>query len=592
MSFFKKLLGKEERMLARGDINPDVHPINAALQQKFARGVNYNMKIIVRGDKNVGKSTLFARLKGEPFKEDYVPSTEIQVASINWNYKSGAEVVKVEVWDVVDRGKPRKLSKGLKLTNDEKSIPEEPCLDASFLDVYKGAHGVILVMDMTKSWTFNYVRRELPRVPAELPVLILANHRDMGHHRTVSEDQVRAFIEDEAAGRINVTPGPPCSDIPPKRSVPVQYCEASMRTGFGLLYVYKFFGLPFLCLQHSVLLNQIRRNEQEMGALVTDLQASDSVFATTSRAYDAYMRRRNEQAARTNVDRASFVSDGSVKVSSQAGTSPRGHTGATSGLPLRQAPPAHPIPGLSNVLQSSSSYEGTVTVPNSANTDAEDSDNEGNANETGGPAPSKHHANPIVLALQEEINPTDVIDSVPDEFFPPGSTLEDSVNAGDRNDDITEDQPASRIPDTSNPFNLFNLSDQSSLSDNQSSESPRNSLGHMQNGNSQSENIDQNAKLSGSNFPKREDSSYDPDGLKVDNSLNESLSPNKTTEPLFPLTKSGAPRSSHCSRHTVSIDDVLYIEDSSINNGYDLLQHTVVTSAEDADALEDFLSGR
>jgi len=32
-------------------------------------------------------------------------------------------------------------------------------------------------------------------------------------------------------------------------SAQVRYAEASMRNGFGLKYIYKFFNLPFLCLQ-------------------------------------------------------------------------------------------------------------------------------------------------------------------------------------------------------------------------------------------------------------------------------------------------------------------------------------------------------
>lgn len=59
-------------------------------------------------------------------------------------------MVKVEVWDVVDKGKKRVLLEGLKL--GERDVSSAPALDAEFLDVYKGTNGVILVMDITKNW--------------------------------------------------------------------------------------------------------------------------------------------------------------------------------------------------------------------------------------------------------------------------------------------------------------------------------------------------------------------------------------------------------------------------------------------------------
>ncbi|OXU22229.1 hypothetical protein TSAR_004248 [Trichomalopsis sarcophagae] len=281
LSAFKRLAGKSD-----GVASPSPRPAHQSmptnLQRKFAKGVQYNMKIIIKGDRNVGKTCLFHRLQGQKFVEEYIPTDEIQVASIQWNYKATDDVVKVEVWDVVDRGRRRKKMEGLKMDNviPAENVIEEPALDAEFLDVYKGTNGVIIMMDITKQWTFDYVQRELPKVPSHIPVIVLGNHCDMSHHRTVTADHVTYFIDSLG-----------------ERTAQVRYAESSMRNGFGLKLLHKFFNLPFLQLQRETLLQQLETNKEETLLTVQELDLfQDSDDADYNKFLDNLVNKRRAMA--------------------------------------------------------------------------------------------------------------------------------------------------------------------------------------------------------------------------------------------------------------------------------------------------------
>ncbi|XP_037337904.2 rab-like protein 6 isoform X1 [Pungitius pungitius] len=269
-SALKKLVGSEPGQLRDKNIPAGLQSMNQSLQRRFAKGVQYNMKIVIRGDRNTGKSTLWHRLQGKKFVEEYLPTQEIQATSIHWNYKMAPyqatdDVVKVEVWDVVDKGQkyplPEGVGKGkrrgenLKLENEPQES-DEVALDAEFLDVYKNCNGIIMMFDITKQWTFNYILRELPKVPTHVPVCVLGNHRDMGEHRVILPDDIRDLI----AGLNR-----------PMGASYIHYAEASMRNGFGLKYLHRFFNIPFLQLQRETLLRQLETNQLDMDATLEEL---------------------------------------------------------------------------------------------------------------------------------------------------------------------------------------------------------------------------------------------------------------------------------------------------------------------------------
>ncbi|XP_073077460.1 rab-like protein 6 isoform X4 [Manis javanica] len=270
-SALKKLVGSEQAPGRDKNIPAGLQSMNQALQRRFAKGVQYNMKILIRGDRNTGKTTLWHRLQGKKFMEEYIPTQEIQVTSIHWSYKTTDDIVKVEVWDVVDKGKCKKRGDGLKMENDPQEVESEMALDAEFLDVYKSCNGVVMMFDITKQWTFNYIMRELPKVPTHVPVCVLGNCRDMGEHRVVLPDDVRHFIDS-----LHRPPG----------SSYFRYAESSMKNGFGLKYLHKFLNVPFLQLQRETLLQQLETNQLDIDATLEELLVQQE---TEDQNYDIFL---------------------------------------------------------------------------------------------------------------------------------------------------------------------------------------------------------------------------------------------------------------------------------------------------------------
>ncbi len=107
------------------------------------------------------------------------------------------------------------------------------------------------------------------QVPKQLPVLILANFLDRGHHRCVTTEQGSGLAEWAAR----------------ELGADARYAESSMRNGFGLRFLHRFLSLPYLQLRREALLHQLEANGREAAAARQEL---DLYFQTPESDYDAF----------------------------------------------------------------------------------------------------------------------------------------------------------------------------------------------------------------------------------------------------------------------------------------------------------------
>lgn len=121
----------------------------------------------------------------------------------------------------------------------------------------------------------------------------------------------------------------------------VRYAESSMRNGFGLKLLHKFFNLPFLQLQRETLLKQLETNEEETRLTTQELDLfQDSDDADYNKFLDNLVNRRRALADSANNLVSNVVSS---SISNHHLTSP--NTNNTIGEVKRSVSMPGPIGG-------------------------------------------------------------------------------------------------------------------------------------------------------------------------------------------------------------------------------------------------------
>ena len=149
-------------------------------------------KILLLGDSSVGKTCFLKRYTDDTFQDAYLSTIGFDFKFKNVTLKSGKEV-RVQLWDTAGQERFRTIAKSY----------------------YKGAHGIILMYDVSNKKSFDNIRKWINQIneqaSKQICVILIANKIDTDE-RTVTKEEGEAlaqkfrlkFFEASAKEKINV----------------------------------------------------------------------------------------------------------------------------------------------------------------------------------------------------------------------------------------------------------------------------------------------------------------------------------------------------------------------------------------------------
>jgi small GTP-binding protein len=135
------------------------------------------LRIIIIGDAETGKSSIFRRLAGGNFVPEYSPTIGLDFWNCSAMYVRD-QIIQLQVWDTAGQDRYR----GFKLS------------------YYTKAVGIILTYDVTHRESFNSLTKWLNEASEhcrqDLSVMLVGNKSDLETHRTVSSEEGMQFAKD------------------------------------------------------------------------------------------------------------------------------------------------------------------------------------------------------------------------------------------------------------------------------------------------------------------------------------------------------------------------------------------------------------
>eukprot|EP00474_Spongospora_subterranea_P008712 CRZ09170.1 hypothetical protein [Spongospora subterranea] len=139
------------------------------------RDYDYLFKLVLIGDSGVGKSCLLLRFADDSFTDSYISTigVDFRFRTVNIDNK----MVKLQIWDTAGQERFRTITSAY----------------------YRGAHGIIMVYDVTNAASFEHVEEWLLEVnrhaSASTIKLLIGNKADLVPQKAVPDETSKAFAE-------------------------------------------------------------------------------------------------------------------------------------------------------------------------------------------------------------------------------------------------------------------------------------------------------------------------------------------------------------------------------------------------------------
>ena len=127
-------------------------------------------KILLLGDTSVGKTCFLMRYTDNTFQEIHMSTIGLEKKKKNVQLDDG-KMYKIQIWDTAGQDRFRSITK----------------------NYYKGAHGIVLIYDITDKKTFENVRNWVKQIKEEVSdkvcIILVANKIDAEDKRVVSTEE-------------------------------------------------------------------------------------------------------------------------------------------------------------------------------------------------------------------------------------------------------------------------------------------------------------------------------------------------------------------------------------------------------------------